>query len=41
MLDDEYTSIITAESLARDENGLTVESGNRKHIGTVVIRCKK
>jgi len=35
------SSIITAESLARDEDVLTVEPGNRKHIKTVVMRCKK
>ena len=35
--DDEYSSIITAESLVRDEDVLTVELENRKHIKTVVI----
>ena len=35
------SSIITTESLARDEGVLTVVPENRKHIKTAVTRCKK
>ena len=40
MVDNGYSSIITAESLARDKHVLTVEPGERKHIETIVIKCK-
>jgi len=41
VVDGGYSSIITAESLARDKVVLTVEPEYRKHIKTIVIRCKK
>jgi hypothetical protein len=40
MVDNGYSSIITAKSLAGDKDVLTVEPDNRKHIETIVVRCK-
>lgn len=39
--DGKCSSIIMAESLAGDKDVLTVEPESRKHIKTVVLRCKK
>ena len=41
MVDNGYSSIITAISLARDKDVLTVELGERKHTEAIVIKCEK
>jgi len=41
MVDNGYSSIITAESLARDKDVLTAEPGERKDIETMVIKMQK